>query len=129
MTRENLFKRIFQWNRHRDNLDYDLLHELHMLNEEFTELSESDSEANELKELADIIFVAVGAMTKKVGYKRAEAIMDAVCMHNEAKTGEKINGKVTKLGVSWKAEDRIQELLDIERPVQTTMDEVFYKGA
>ena len=121
-----MFKRIFQWNRHRNNLDYNQLHEEKMLHEEVMEYLEATNKANEAKELADIIFVAVGSLGKLVGYRKAQAIMEIVMTHNEAKVGEKVNGKVTKLGVDWKAEDRIKEILDQERPIQTTMDSYLY---
>ena len=123
-----MIREIHEWNRIRDNLEYNRQHELDMLNEEFTEYAYATDIANEAKEIADIIFVAIGSLCKLVGPKKAHAVIDTVIMHNQAKTGEKINGKVTKQGVSWKAEDRIQEILEQTRPVQTTMDKILYKG-
>jgi len=112
-----MFKEIYLWNRHRDNIEYCLGDEHDMLEEEVYEYYMSNSDANELKELADIIFVATGAMVKKVGYKKAEAIMEIVINHNNMKNSKKDkNGKVTKEGVKGKAEDKINIILEQTRP-------------
>ena len=107
----DIFQRIYEWNKGRNNLHYSKLHEGNMLDEEVVEYLESYSDANELKELADIIFVAVGSMVKKVGVEKARAVMDIVINHNSKKANKKVNGKVTKEGSVGKAEDEIKESL------------------
>ena len=121
-----IFRRIFNWNYDRDNMEYDKLHEEAMIFSELMEYLEATDKANEAKEIADVIFVAVGTLVKYVGPDKAERIMNVVMEHNEQKGSEKVDGKVIKKGVEWKAEDRIQEILDEEYKVESSFDSYMY---
>ena len=106
-----MFNRIYEWNKIRDNLEYNKGKEYRMLDEELIEYLIAEDLANEAKELADIIFVAIGSLVKLTGSPAvAESIMNRVIMHNNTKGSQKDeNGKVIKGEIDWKVEDKIRE--------------------
>jgi hypothetical protein len=106
-----MFNRIYEWNKVRDNLEYDKCREYEMLDEELIEYLISEDPANAAKELADVIFVAMGSLIKLTGSPAiAESIMNRVIAHNSVKGSKKDeNGKVIKGEIDWKVEDKIRE--------------------
>ncbi len=90
---------ICVWNYVRGNTEYDGTLEYDMLSEELEEYGVSRDIANTAKELADIIFVAVGSLYKLTGAnpQKVEDILQSVIVSNRAKGTEKsLLGKVKK---------------------------------
>lgn len=109
----DVFERVGEWNIDRNNTEYDIIHEYNMLDEEITEYLYAGDDANEAKELADIIFVAVGALVKKAGsIHKAEKIFELVCNNNDLKGKTKIAGKIIK----------DEELPDVEVLIETELE-------
>ena len=93
----DVFGRVGHWNSSRGLEDYDRNHEFMMMEEELTEYLFAPDTNNELKELADIIFVAVGSLVKKTGsVTTAETIFELVCNNNDQKGTKTKKGKVVK---------------------------------
>lgn len=110
----NIVEQICIWNYVRENHKYDKKLEAKMLSEELEEyLSSEEGTANELKELADIIFVAIGSMYKITGNApTVKSIIQAVINHNNGKgTAKDENGKIRKNKHLPPAEDIIDEIL------------------
>ena len=98
MTQDNLVKDIAIWNYLRDNTEYDKELEYSMLVEELEEYGVSRNLPNAAKELADIIFVAIGSLYKLTGNNipKVEGILKIVTDANYKKGTEKVGGKVLK---------------------------------
>jgi len=98
----DIFTQIATWNYVREHTQFNERLEYNMMDEELTEVLESTNDANLAKEIADVIFVAVGSLYKLAGSEdKAREIMQVVINHNNLKGLEKDeDGKVKKtLGV------------------------------
>jgi len=76
------FDKIIKWNESRNNVNFDVISEYQMLNEELTEFLTAHNEENEhemVDALCDIIVVATGGLYK-LGYDPNKA-MDEVIKH------------------------------------------------
>jgi len=95
---DRIIESIATWNFVRDNTEYNSDREWGMLDEELTEYEMSKDVVNEAKELADIVFVAIGSLYKLTGSaEKAKAVINAVINSNHAKGMDKDeNGKVIK---------------------------------
>ena len=93
-----LIKEICLWNGARGLTDFNHFHEYKMLDEELCEYASSGTVENMAKELADLIFVAVGSLYKLTGAdpKKVEKIIEAVVNANNQKPAVKVEGKVIK---------------------------------
>ncbi len=94
-----LIQDICTWNYVRSNTRYDSDLEYSMLAEELEEFAVSRNVTNTAKELADIIFVAVGSLYKLTGNnpQKVEDIIELVIKANHAKgTTKDRDGKVVK---------------------------------
>ncbi len=93
----DVFGRVGHWNSSRNLEEYDRNHEFMMIEEELDEYLFAPDTNNELKELADIIFVAVGSLVKKTGnVATAESIFELVCNNNDQKGTKTKKGKIVK---------------------------------
>ena len=93
----DVFGRVGHWNSSRNLEEYDRNHEFIMIEEELDEYLFAPDTNNELKELADIIFVAVGSLVKKTGnVATAESIFELVCNNNDQKGTKTKKGKIVK---------------------------------
>jgi len=115
--RRGFFKRIADWNdaRYKRVFDKVLTHSL--LAEEVLELQEAQHEVDVLDALADITYVAIGAM-HKLGlseldiYKAIHAVCDANATKSVTKTPSHIKANTTKGEDFVPPEARLQEILD-----------------
>ena len=96
---DKIVERICTWNYVRDNIGYDEELEYDMLFEEIEEYGVSRDLDNQAKELADIVFVAIGSLYKMTGSpSRTKEILDIVISHNDNKgTKKDKNGKIQKV--------------------------------
>lgn len=104
------------WNYTRGNTEYKGDLEYSMLKEELGEFGESRNKANAAKELADIVFVAVGSLYKLAGanHEKTQKILETVVEANFAKGTEKVDGKVQKGKAYVNPEPIIKEILQVE---------------
>lgn len=104
---------ICTWNYVRNNTTYGSELEYRMLKEEVDEFAVSRELPNTAKELADIIFVAVGSLYKLTGanHEKTEKILEEVIKANYAKGGERVEGKVVKGKDYVNPEGIIEEIL------------------
>lgn len=84
------FKKIFDWNSSRNlfSKELDMVSEVNMLMEEFTELIEAVNHSNEdeiIDALADMIVIATGTIYK-LGYD-TDKVMDEVIKEISSRTG------------------------------------------
>ena len=95
---DRIIESISTWNFVRNNTEYSKKLELNMLDEELAEYAISKDVVNEAKELADIVFVAIGSLYKLTGSAdKAKAVINSVINSNHAKGMDKDeNGKVIK---------------------------------
>lgn len=109
----NVFERVGTWNQIRDNMQFRATKEFNMMESELDEYLNAESMENRAKELADIIFVASGALCKYTGsWQKAEEIFKIVCNHNDAKGLEKDkNGKIKKVKQK-SCEPKIRKVLE-----------------
>jgi len=102
MTEFNLIERVADWNITRDNLLYSPSLEYSMLDEELDEYMEAGQKSDKVNEadaLADLVWVALGGLTKLCNGDRVKvkAIMRVVADANDTKSKEKNDkGKITK---------------------------------
>lgn len=109
----DIIEDIAVWNYARGNTEYKRGLEYRMISEELEEFLQSDSEQNEAKEIADIIFVAIGTLYKMTGTKeKAEAVLEAVIDANFAKGSKKIDGKIVKGKAYASPEKKIRSIID-----------------
>ena len=106
---------VFEWNLKRgllsDNIDVDL--EYTMLLEELEELKVADNKVDVADALADIIWVAVGSLSKLTkSYNKVESIMQAVAAANWTKGTDTDNGKITKPVNFVGPEEMIEKILE-----------------
>ncbi len=96
---DRIIEQVATWNYVRGNTDFIASREYSMLNEELDEFYDSDSIENRAKELADIVFVALGSLYKFTGdANKVKDILSIVIEHNSNKGTEKDeNGKVKKV--------------------------------
>ena len=92
---------VSAWNEERDNLNYNPLLEHKMIKEELNEYREAiiaGDDVGEADALADIAWVAIGSLFKKVNgdLDAIHSIFSAVSTANNAKGKDKTNGKITK---------------------------------
>lgn len=109
-----LIEDIATWNYVRDNIVFDEELEYDMLWEELKEFADAKTNVDEVDALADIIFVAIGSLYKKVGsVEKAEAVMRAVIEANFRK-GTKKNeaGKIQKPTNFVGPEAELQKIID-----------------
>ena len=97
-NQRNIVNEIATWNYVRDNTTFDRELEIFMILDELREFKESTTLVNDARELADIIFVAIGSLYKLVGTSdKAEAIIGAVIDANVRKGTVKDGiGKIIK---------------------------------
>jgi len=111
----NLINDICVWNYVRGNTEYKGDLEYSMLAEELEEYGVSRDLPNTAKELADIIFVAVGSLYKLTGanHTKVGEILQLVVDANQAKGIKKnIDGKVQKGKDYVNPEDDIAKILE-----------------
>ncbi len=111
----NLINDICVWNYVRGNTEYKGDLEYSMLAEELEEYGVSRDLPNTAKELADIIFVAVGSLYKLTGANHIKVgeILQLVVDANQAKGIKKnIDGKVQKGKDYVNPEDDIAKILE-----------------
>jgi predicted house-cleaning noncanonical NTP pyrophosphatase (MazG superfamily) len=96
---DRIIQNISTWNFVRGNTEFDESLEYDMLVEELNEFRDSSTMENRAKELADIVFVALGSLYKYTGSaEKTKDIMDIVIRHNSNKGFDKdSNGKVKKV--------------------------------
>jgi len=96
---DRIIQNISTWNFVRGNTNFDKFLEYDMLREEVEEFYDSGDMENTAKELADIVFVAIGSLYKYTGSaQKTKEILDIVIKHNSNKGTEKDeNGKVKKV--------------------------------
>lgn len=86
-----IFKQIVEWNKARNNLEFDAINESAMLEEEWREFHEADFIDEQVDALADIIVVAAGGLFK-LGYD-PEKVMQEVVNHISSRKQNQIQKK------------------------------------
>ena len=114
---DSWFQRVYEWNRDRQNLEYNAALEHRMLTEELKEYADGVSLIDRVEQvdaICDLIFVALGTLVKmeyQWGFdvtKAMEAVLDA----NDDKPKERVNGKIIK-GNKWRdPKEKIAELVN-----------------
>jgi len=110
---DRIIQNISTWNFVRGNTEFESNLEYDMLVEELNEFRDSNTMENTAKELADIIFVAIGSLYKLSGKASSvKGIMDEVIAANYRK-GKKKNeaGKIIKPDNFVGPEEGIKKIL------------------
>jgi predicted HAD superfamily Cof-like phosphohydrolase len=111
-----IIQEICDWNAVRGNTEYHPVLEGAMLDEELDEFLDAynlNDKVEQADALADIIFVAVGALYKLTGCneEKVEDILLAVTAANSLKPKEKVNGKIIKGDNYIEPQPLIKEIL------------------
>lgn len=111
----NIVQEVYDWNKERglleDRIDVSL--EYSMIKEELLELLIADNRVDVADALADIIFVALGSLSKLTkDEQKVHDIMMVVCAANNLKGRDTVGGKITKPEGFSGPEGMIKEILD-----------------
>jgi predicted HAD superfamily Cof-like phosphohydrolase len=112
----DVIQNIYEWNKDKGLVDktFDLDLEYEMLKEELIELIIAQDKVEVADALGDIIFVAIGSLSKLTkDEQKVRDIMDAICAANDQKKQE-VNGmgKILKPENFVGPEDVIKRVLD-----------------
>jgi len=95
----NVIQEVYDWNNDRSLLDngIDVSLEYSMIKEELLELLAAETRVDVADALADIIFVALGSLSKLTqDEQKVHDILMVVCAANNLKGKDTTNGKITK---------------------------------
>lgn len=89
---QEIYNRVAKWNAARYEQEYDFKLSYTLLLEEYQEWLEAPDQANDVKELADIVYVALGALWKldrndEAGQEDAAVFAEAVLQQSELMPG------------------------------------------
>jgi UDP-glucose 6-dehydrogenase len=119
----DIINEVFDWNFTRGLIEEDNFNkqlEMKLLTEEITEFFEATTDDEMAKEICDVIFVAVGTLSKLVKCPDlADDIMALVIAANHTKSKDKVNGKIVKPANYVGPEATIKKL--IERNTSDTL--------
>jgi predicted HAD superfamily Cof-like phosphohydrolase len=116
MYRNDYITAVVDWNEERELLKYNPRLEYTMLAEELNEYLEAIVEGDEVAQadaLGDIIFVAIGSLSKMTGsLLKTIEILQAIEIANRQKGKDTKSGKIVKPAKFIGPEKRIKEILD-----------------